>query len=334
MDDKIRILVVEDEITSTIFLKRLLTKNEYEVKTAYNGDEALKELELGKFDIILTDWMMPKLDGIELTRRIRENVSPSPYILMLTALVSEGARTHALHSGADDYLAKPINVTELLERIEVGVNKITNKVDKNSPTNIKIIKQEKLPDFIGVGIATSTGGPPTLVELIKNLDSNSKAAYFIVQHGPPWMIETFASRLSNETKMPVHLGSNDLKVEAGSIYLSPGDSHMLVNSDMTITLDDGPKENFVRPAADPMFRSIANSFNERSIGIVLTGLGRDGVNGSSVIKKAGGMVLVQDPSTAIAPSMPQSVIDEGIVDYTLNVETISNRITTIVNSIV
>ena len=334
MEENIRLLLVEDEITSVIFLRKMLEKKGYSVKVAYDGDEALKELELGKYDIIITDWMMPKLDGIELIHRVRENISPSPYIIMLTALSSDGAKSHAFASGADDFMAKPVNFDELNEKIILAFNKLNNKKEKNKPTDFKLIKQKEVPDFVGVAIATSTGGPTTIVELVKGLNPKVNAAYFIVQHGPLWMIETFVSRLSNETKLKVYLAEDNMKFEKSSIYVCPGDKHLYVNSDYTLTLGDGQKENFVRPSADPLFRSVANTFNERAIGIVLTGLGRDGANGCSVIKQANGKVLVQKPETAIAPSMPRTVIEEGNADFVLEVKEIANKIDELVKSMV
>lgn len=334
MEENIRLLLVEDEITSVIFLRKMLEKKGYSVKVAYDGDEALKELELGKYDIIITDWMMPKLDGIELIHRVRENISPSPYIIMLTALSSDGAKSHAFASGADDFMAKPVNFDELNEKIILAFNKLNNKKEKYKPIDFKLIKQKEVPDFVGVAIATSTGGPTTIVELVKGLNSKVNAAYFIVQHGPLWMIETFVSRLANETNLKVYLAEDNMKFEKSSIYVCPGDKHLFVNSDYTLTLSDGQKENFVRPSADPLFRSVANTFNERAIGIVLTGLGRDGANGCSVIKQANGKVLVQKPETAIAPSMPRTVIEEGNADFVLEVKEIANKIDELVKSMV
>lgn len=330
MEKQVKILVVEDEITSTIFLKRLLIKNNYDVKVTYNGLEGIKELELNKYDVVLTDWMMPQVDGIELIRRIRENIQPLPYIIMLTALSSEGAKQHAISSGADDYLAKPIEINELLEKIQVGLKKLSNKVDENSTKNFKVKKRSKLPGFFGIGIATSTGGPQTIVEFISKLSKDTAASYFIVQHGPPWMIETFTNRLKNETNLKVNLAENGMSVKQGNIYICPGDLHLIVNSDLTLSLQDSPKENFVRPSADPLFRSLAQVFNERSIAVILTGLGRDGSAGASIIKSTGGKVIVQNPDSAIAPSMPRSVIEEGIQDYILQV----NKIPSICEAII
>jgi two-component system chemotaxis response regulator CheB len=308
MSDLKKILIAEDELTNSILLKRLLTKAGYSVIVSHNGADALKHLEREPFDALLTDWMMPNMDGIELIRRAREKVRPLPLIIMITALVSEGARSYALESGADDYIAKPIDVDELLTRVKDGLE----KKEQTEPVRTSSVIQKEIdvvPPFVGVGVCTSTGGPPTLLELFKNIDERTNAAFYIVQHGPPWMLETFSQRLQRESKLKVILGSNGIKSEPGNIYVAPGDKHMRIEKgSMKILLDDGPKENFVRPAADPLFRTIADAFGKYSFGVVLTGLGRDGAQGAAQIASAGGTVIIQDPETAVAPSMPRTAI--------------------------
>ncbi len=124
-----KILVCEDELSSSILMKRVLTKAGYEVTLSDNGQDAIKKLEIENFDVLLTDWMMPHLDGIELIRRVREKISPLPIIILFTALVSEGARNYVLDSGADDYISKPIIIPELLTIIK---NQLLNKHIQNS----------------------------------------------------------------------------------------------------------------------------------------------------------------------------------------------------------
>ncbi len=307
-----KILVAEDELTNSILLKRLLTKAGYSVVVANNGVDAYKHIEKESFDALLTDWMMPNMDGIELIRKVRESISEVPLIIMITALVSEGARAYALESGADDYIAKPIDVEELLTRVKDGLDKKEQKAPANS-AGIVSRSTESLPPFVGVGIATSTGGPPTLIELFRQIPDDIRAAFFIVQHGPSWMLDTFSQRLQKETKLKVSLASNGLLAESGNIYIAPGDKHLRIeHNTFKIILDDGPKENFVRPAADPLLRSIASTFGKYSIAVILTGLGRDGAQGAAQIASVQGVVLVQDPETAVAPSMPKTVIEGGV----------------------
>ena len=120
MSELKKILVAEDELTNALLLKRLLTKAGYSVVLANNGTEAIKQLKSEKFDALLTDWMMPQMDGIELIRRTRQEIKPLPYIIMVTALVSESAKNYALESGADNYVAKPIEIDDLLSNIKIN----------------------------------------------------------------------------------------------------------------------------------------------------------------------------------------------------------------------
>jgi two-component system chemotaxis response regulator CheB len=312
MEQMKKILVAEDELTNSILLKRLLTKAGYSVVVANNGMDAYKHLEKESFDALLTDWMMPNMDGIELIRKVRDNLSQIPLIIMITALVSEGARSYALESGADDYIAKPIDVEELLSRVKDGLDKKDQKAPEGSP-NVFSRDTDIAPPHIGVAVATSTGGPPTLIEIFRQVPEDIKAAFFVVQHGPSWMLETFSQRLQKETKLKVSLAGNGAPTEAGNIYIAPGDKHLRVEAgSYRLLLDDGPKENFVRPAADPLFRSVAAAYGKYSIGVVLTGLGRDGAQGAAQIASVQGTVIVQDPDTAVAPSMPKTVIEGGV----------------------
>jgi two-component system chemotaxis response regulator CheB len=321
-----KILVAEDELTNSILLKRILTKAGYMVVVAHNGVEAMKHMENETFDALLTDWMMPQMDGIELIRKVRQSIKDVPLIIMITALVSDGARQYALESGADDYIAKPLDVDELLTRVKDGLDrKMQEMPSKYSP--VVTLSTDIKPPFVGVVVATSTGGPPTLIEIFKRIPEDTPAAFYVVQHGPPWMLETFAQRLQRETPLHVNLAIHNAPSEPGNIYIAPGDRHLRINPvDLRIQLDDGPKENYVRPAADPLFRSASAAYGKYCIAVILTGLGRDASQGAAQIASHQGLVLVQDPATAIAPSMPKTVIETGIVHNLVPLDRMSEEI--------
>ena len=325
-----KILVAEDELTNSLLLKRLLTKAGYQVVIAHNGSDALQHLLKENFDFLLTDWMMPQMDGIELIRRVRDEFETPPFIIMVTALVSESARSYALESGADDYVAKPIDIDELLTRVKDGLQKNIQEAPQQT-SSIITRSSDAFPTFVGCCIATSTGGPPTLIQTFKSIPKNTEAAFYVVQHGPPWMLETFSQRLQREEELKVHLASNGQESEPGNIYIAPGDTHMRVEEKtFRIILDDGPKENFVRPAADPLFRSVAESFGKFSVACVLTGLGRDGAQGAAQIASVNGVVVVQNPETAVAPSMPKTVIESGIKHKLIDLDDMGKELREIV----
>ena len=146
------------------------------------------------------------------------------------------------------------------------------------------------------------------------------------------MLKSFVERIGPKCKLPFHLGKDKLKIKPGEIYLAPGEIHMIIDQDkMEIKLSDTQPENFVKPSADPLFRTIASTFGNKGMGIILTGMGRDGTIGSGYIKTAGGKIIAQDPSTAIIPSMPQSIIDLMIADRLANVSEIPKIIQNIIS---
>lgn len=304
-----KVLVVEDNVASRILLLKILKKEGYQAAYASDGLEALEILKKDSFDVVLTDWMMPKMDGIELTAQIRKFIRPLPAILFITALNSKQARDKALEAGADDYISKPFHNYEIKERIESAHMHLRSEpASAESPENKP--EKAKLPDFPGIFIAASTGGPSTLIELFSKLKPTDLASIFIVLHGPAWMLKAFAERLQSEINMPVKLGEDKLPIQKGEIYLAPGNKHMMINSErFELELTDGPPENFVRPSADPLFRSAAKTFGSNSVAVILTGMGHDGYVGAGYISAAGGIVIAQEPSEAIASSMPKTVLD-------------------------
>ncbi|MBX3044789.1 MAG: chemotaxis protein CheB [Candidatus Kapabacteria bacterium] len=307
-----KILVVEDELVGALLLKRLLIKSGYDVVVANNGNEAIEHLKKEAFDAVLTDWMMPQTDGIELIKYIRKKIDPIPYLILITALVSEGSKQYAVESGADDFIAKPVDIDDLLVRLKDGLDR---QQQVKPAVSVTVVSREidVKPPHVCVAIASSTGGPPTLMHVFKNLEWKNNAAYLVVQHGPAWMLETFSDRLRKESGMPVNLVANRMIIQPGTIYLAPGDKHIRVDKESYhVVIDNGPKENFVRPSAEPLFRSAADAYGKFCIGVVLTGLGRDGAQGAASIVGVKGTVIVQDPDTCIAPSMPNTVIESGI----------------------
>ncbi|GAB1351030.1 chemotaxis response regulator protein-glutamate methylesterase [Ignavibacteriales bacterium] len=306
-----RILVVDDEETNILIIKTVLAVQGYQISSAVNGEEALRLHRDDPFDMIITDWMMPVMNGLILTSTIRLQRIGNPIIILITSLMIEGAKDRAIMCGADIYLPKPL-VPDVIR------NAVSNGFRRQETGHIKI----KIPEisairpsvpFSAVGIVASTGGPAVIVEFMKTLTPDSKASYFIVQHGPGWMIETFAKSLSNLTKIDIVIPDDHQPVKPGMIYLASGDYHLTIESNnLVFRLEDSPLVNFVRPSADPLFYSIANTFGIKSIGVVLTGMGCDGAAGAVKIKSVGGQVFVQDPAEAVVPSMPQAALDMGM----------------------
>jgi len=309
----VKILIVEDDPTSTLVLERSLRKAGYETLSAPDGLAALDYLGSHTIDAVVSDWMMPRMDGIELVRKIRETIQPPPVIVMVTALASSEARNHALAAGADDYLAKPFSIPEVLERLGNCLARRSQPEPTITPIEPVAPEGRTPAPFPVLAIAASTGGPEAVREVARSLGDIGRAAAFLVVHGPAWMLETFAARLQKETPLQVRLAEDRMPIEPGKLYLAPGEWHMVVDESFAVRLNKDAPENYMRPAADPLFRSVAKVFHTAAVGLILTGMGRDGTLGASEISGAGGAVLAQDPRTAVAPSMPQTAINAGVV---------------------
>ena len=321
-----KILIVEDDPTSTLVLERSLRKAGYETVSAPDGLAAMDLIQASPCDAIVSDWMMPRMDGIELVRKIRETVQPPPVILMVTSLASPDARTHALAAGADDYLAKPFSVPEVLERLGNCLARRAQPEPKIAPAKPAAAPHRSPPPFPALAIAASTGGPEAVREVMRGLEDVQDIAAFLVLHGPAWMLETFAGRLQKETQMLVRLAEDQMPIEPGKLYIAPGEWHMLADESMVIRLNKEAPENYMRPAADPLFRSIAQVFHRAAVGVILTGMGRDGTLGASELSASGATVIVQDPRTAIAPSMPQTAINAGVASETHALQHIASAV--------
>jgi two-component system chemotaxis response regulator CheB len=171
-----------------------------------------------------------------------------------------------------------------------------------------------------------------LIEMFRGIPSDCPAAFFVVQHGPTWMLETFSLALERETGFKFSLADEGMVPERGHAYLSPGDRHLYIRHGAArLGLSDDPPENFVRPAADPLFRSASTFFGRYCIGVVLTGMGRDGSKGVVHVKAAGGLVFAQDPETAVANSMPKNAIATGSVAKVFSLPQMSEAIAAEVN---
>ena len=179
---------------------------------------------------------------------------------------------------------------------------------------------------MAVVIASSTGGFEALIQLFSG-HLSERAAYFIAQHAPVETLRNMAKKIKTLTNLDVNLARDSQKINPGNVYIAPGDRHLCINrKPLSISLNQDPKENYVRPSADPLFRSAALTFGKYTLGIVLTGLGVDGTHGAAHIKAVGGEVLAQDPESAMAPSMPKNVILSGLNSDIVGLNEINSKV--------
>ncbi len=329
-----KILIAEDDRGVADVLQKTLEYKGYDVVRCADGLEALETLEYTTVDLVLTDWMMPKMDGIELIRKIRQTLEPAPLIVMFTAIGSPEARRHAMSCGADGFLAKPCKARDIIQCIE----NLFARRERTTPTRMEVTLDEQdgpIPPFCCIGIVASTGGPTVLNRLVKILPAFPSAAFLVVLHAPRWVLEELEQTLQRRTSMNVLIAADGQEIKPGAIYLLPPSGESFIRGNPPrLFLVESEDEDFIESAADPLFKSIAEIHGRRSVGVVLTGMGVDGARGTQYISAAGGEVFVQDPATTPASAKPRSVIDSNPSAIVLTIEDLPNTLSRLVDKLV
>jgi two-component system, chemotaxis family, protein-glutamate methylesterase/glutaminase len=322
------VLVVDDSaFMRTLIAEMVESTREYKVVgTAADGVEAIEAIRSLDPDIVTLDIEMPRLDGLQALETImRELARP---VVMLSAAGSERGNEmtlRALERGAVEFVRKPsgpISIDLLTVRQELlaalGAARAVNMTGIQTPPHAGVpVGAETVPKKISgaasraVVIAASTGGPRALGDIIPHLPDNLGAAVLIVQHMPGEFTRSLSHRLDLMSPLPVAEAVDGEPVLENHVYLAPGGFHMSVIGDRqaaTIQLDTSPTIWGVRPAADPLFVSVADLFGGDAIGVVLTGMGRDGAEGLRRIREVGGAAVVQDRDSSIIYGMPQAAM--------------------------
>lgn len=332
---KITVLIVDDSFFMRRFLREILSKDPgiEIVGEAKDGSESVGEALRLAPDVITMDYNLPKMNGAEAVSLILKKSASPPAIIMVSAYTMEGAEAtlESLRAGAVDFIAKPSGElsfdidkigAELLIKIRAAVGaRIT--VLKSLPTKPSV-KVRQLPDghAKAIVIGASTGGPPILEEFFMSRHlGEAKAFFLIVQHMPPYFTRTFADRLNRTSSFQIKEAEDGDLIKRGMGFVAPGDFHMKVSTgkddEPIIKLTRSAPRHGLRPAIDITMSSAAENFGRGTIGVILTGMGKDGLEGMRSIKLSGGYTLVQDPATATIDSMPRAVIENNLADEIL-----------------
>lgn len=334
------------------------------VGTAANGRLALAKLPQLQPDLVILDVEMPEMDGLETLTALREH-HPGLPVIMFSTLTERGASItlEALMRGANDYVTKPANVggvSEAMERVRselvprihslCGLVAPEQRRTRSAATRPRVNHQPtsegsdrgslaRRVDAVVVGI--STGGPGALAEIVPMLPEDLPVPVMVVQHMPPTFTRLLAERLDRTTALAVVEAQGGEIIEAGQCWLAPGDRHLALDTvagaevpvartwrdaGARLVVHDGPREHSCRPSVDVLFRSAADRFGPHLLGVVMTGMGQDGLHGCEAIVAAGGRVIVQDEATSVVWGMPGVVAEAGLADAVLPLQEIPTEI--------
>lgn len=339
----IRVLVVDDSALVRQMLVRALGLDPHieVIGWARNGVEAIELSRKLQPDVVTLDIEMPELTGLEaLPHIVRESKAR---VVMLSSLDDPDTTYQALASGAVDFISKPrggfaTSLSELSDQLVKKI-KIAYRIDPakrasaapahslasalvpgstersaGSRAQAPKIGVNDSPTHI-VALAASTGGPPALEQVFSGLPQDLSVAYLVVQHLPAGFTASFANRLARISGMQVVEAAHGMRVQAGHGYLAPHGSHMVVcgrpGRTTVLELLDEPPMHGVRPAADPLFISLAREYGDRAMGVILTGMGTDGANGLMAIREAGGQTVAQDEDSSTVWGMPGAAVKIG-----------------------
>lgn len=335
-DLPIRVMLVDDSAIIRSLIARILEPHsDIKIVGSFsNGDQAVKAAATLKPDIVILDVEMPVMDGLTALPGILQ-ASPGSRVVMCSTLTVRNAEItlRALSLGATECIGKPTSIGEIqggqsfrenLLRIIRMLGTIPKSVADSAPhpaPKISISTNQTDAAFIYrgrpslVAIGCSTGGPQALLKVLPAL-KNIPVPVIITQHMPATFTAILAQHLTKTTSLTVIEGQEEMPLEPGKAYIAPGGYHMTLAKsgfDKTfIALNTSPPVNFCRPSVDPMLDSATNIYGNRTLGVILTGMGHDGLDSCRRLVDAGGRVVAQDEATSVVWGMPGAVASENL----------------------
>jgi len=342
----IRVLVVDDSAFMRNALSRMITSESglEVVATACSGSDALDKIASLDPDVVTLDFEMPGLDGLETLHRIMRQF-PRP-VIMVSAVTEEGADNtfNALAAGAFDYIPKQMSPTsldishlrmDLVAKIRAAAqsrnqhtpNSLSRKPPQSSWLETRNDDSCCVPSIVALGV--STGGPKALQEILPIFPRDLSVPILIVQHMPPGFTGPFAQRLNSLCSVTVREAAHGEAIQRGVVYIAPSGQHMSVerssDSQAKICLDPHPEDYLHVPSVDVLMKSVAETFGNLAMGVIMTGMGSDGAQGMKAIHRSGGLTIGQDEATCTVYGMPRACAELGVLTRVVPLSHISTQ---------
>jgi two-component system, chemotaxis family, protein-glutamate methylesterase/glutaminase len=338
---KVRVLHIDDSAVMRSLLRMVLEPQpSIEIAaTASSGQEGLATFARIHPDLVLLDIEMPGMNGLEVLSAMRRTDRRVP-IIMCSTLTSRGARItiEALARGATDYVAKPGAQHGVREAVATLSRELLPKIFAlfppespraaplpPAPSRSAVPPSSAMPPKVVV-IGVSTGGPAALELVLPKIPATFPLPILIVQHMPRLFTGLLAERLNSLCPLRVREAAPETRAEPGVVDIARGDWHLELLRDLRLGLNQNPAENFCRPSVDVLFRSAAQACQGRVLGVILTGMGSDGLQGSRAIRDTGGIILAQDGPTSVVWGMPGAVANAGLASKILPLDAIPAEI--------
>jgi two-component system chemotaxis response regulator CheB len=331
----IRVLIVDDSLTIREYFKEIfLMDGEFQiVGEACDGLEAIKKVKSTNPDVVTMDIKMPNMDGYEATRHIMET-HPIPIVIVSASWIPEEVEStfKAIKVGAVAGIKKPrgigtyeykddikemIKTIKLMSEVKV-IKRRSGSISQLIPKTVidhHTYKKKSNYDILAIG--ASTGGPPVLQHIISQLSPHTNVPIVIVQHITSGFLNGLVDWLKKTVSFPVHVATDKQFIEPGNVYFAPENKHMGIKRNKTIFLSNDPPEHSIRPSVSFLFRSVNDSFAAKAIGILLTGMGKDGAEELKKMKDSNAMTMVQDKKSSIVFGMPGEAVRINAARYVL-----------------
>jgi two-component system chemotaxis response regulator CheB len=306
------------------------------VTCATNGKEVLEYIKSNDYDIVVLDVEIEDPGASFLLDEVLKLIPKALVILTTSSLKTQEALcAKLLAKGAFDSIVKPIydSYSDNIDKIKQEMTDVITAVYKKRGKKGKTAKSKSrsgaaafTPELIL--IAASTGGPQALSRVLSSLNSNVSVPILIVQHIPPHFTDILAGNLDKESGLSVKVAESREKIEPGTVYIAPGHAHMKLDKKSKIYFEESPPVHGVRPAADVLFLSVAESFSiKKVLVVILTGMGHDSKNGLVMLKKKlDCYCIAQSKNTCVVYGMPRAAVESGLVDKIADIDDIASEI--------